>query len=389
MEDIKSDNIDENLDGLKFPTPASVLEAEIDSNKKENLSPMGETVLAIEADKPKTGGSAVNVKANPIESTVNDQVKNTPNKSDSEVKSTPIQVIKSESTETVKIVTVPVQIPAPTPAVVATSGNTYQTLIGPTSSINESNATNQLGTTVSALTEKEILKSVLNTETLSSKISNTVKDTSSSILKSGTSFLKQMSSSNSLLENSTLEKVTSPEDLIMSAFLPAGFKEALEDKGIKIKGPENILSAVEKGKETLSEVGEFQKSKIGSDAILKTGKLADSNSVKQILTPDRTLEKSVSKLTRELPESINNLSSSFSTFSPQSSNITNVMNEGSKIDQSSTVNSMQSASGQNRVMTENPQSAKEQAGMNQNEFYLQAIYSALVSGKIRVKIEHL
>jgi septation ring formation regulator EzrA len=142
--------------------------------------------------------------------------------------------------------------------------------------------------------------------------------------------------------------------------------------------------------ESLVGEAESAKSKISSEvASLKTSKLADSNSVKQLLTPDKTLERNVSKLTKDLPESINNLNSSFSNFSPQSSSTSTVTNEGAKIDQSSTVNSMQPNNRQvSQPETASPQ-ANSQTGMNQSDFYMQAIYAALMSGKIRVKLEQL
>jgi len=392
VEDIKSDNIDQNLSGSKVPYPGSVLEAEIESTKGEKPTPISEIVLSTEADKPKSGESTVNLKSNPIESSINDPVKNKQVQPDAELKTNPIQVVKSESIETVKVITVPVKIEtaAPTAATIATSGNTAQAAAGPTTTVNNSNVTNQSSLINSGLNEKEILKSAISTENLSSKVSEKIKESSSSILQSGTALLKEMSSTSKILGSSTIEKVASPEDLIMEAFLQTNLKEALADKAAaSTKGPENVLSgAAGQLKTGLTGTGESAKAAVES-AVLKTGKLADSNSVKQILTPDKTLERSVSKLTRELPESINNLSSSFSTFSPQSSNVTNVTNEGSKIDQSSTVNSMQTAGGKSKIQSETSQAANEQAGMNQNEFYLQAIYAALVSGKIRVKIEQL
>ena len=48
---------------------------------------------------------------------------------------------------------------------------------------------------------------------------------------------------------------------------------------------------------------------------------------------------------------------------------------------------MQSANRQAAQSDVASQQATTQAGMNQSEFYMQAIYAALMSGKIRVKIE--
>jgi len=168
------------------------------------------------------------------------------------------------------------------------------------------------------------------------------------------------------------------------------FKLALSDQGINFGKIDSVLGAAGKGADFASNSVDSAKNKLSTElASVKSSKLADSNSVKQLLTPDKTLEKSVSKLTRELPESINNLSSSFSTFSPQSSSVTNVTNEGTKIDQSSTVNSMQPSNKQAVQPDAASQQANSQAGMNQSEFYVQAIYAALMSGKIRVKLEQV
>lgn len=175
----------------------------------------------------------------------------------------------------------------------------------------------------------------------------------------------------------------------MAAYLPSDFKKELTSAGVKLGGIDSVLTAAEKVNSGESAKSGAIKNLKDDLASVKSGKLADSNSLKQILTPDKTLEKSVTKLTRELPESINNLSSSFSTFSPQSSNITNVTNEGTRIDQSSTVNSTRSERDQMKQSGEAQTASQNQAGFNQNEFYLQAIYAALVSGKIRVKIENV
>ncbi len=403
MEDISEGQIDLKLTDTSIPTPDIVLDAAINAEKSQPPSVTGEQVLLTEAGKPAGSESTTNLKSLPIENSVDVPKTAEPKSAESEVKSTPIPTVKPDQIETIKIVTVPVEIerPAPLAATVATSGNVVQAAASPISTTNVNSTTiNQFGKAIATATTSEVLKSVFdsvssaskNTEISSSAGKNTEvsKNSASSIITQGSTLLKELISNKETSQKSTIEKATSPEDLILSSFGSADFKEGLIKEGVKFDSADKILSAANEKKDSVSDVVNSAKSKVESDiASVKSSKLADSNSVKQLLTPDKTLEKSVSKLTRELPESINNLSSSFSTFSPQSSSTTNVTNEGTKIDQSSTVNSMQSANRQAAQADASAQPATAQSGMNQSEFYMQAIYAALMSGKIRVKIEQL
>ena len=393
-------NISSDLGSL---TPGSILETEINKPVSTSNIPTGETVLSREAVKPTAGESIANLKSLPIENSIEVPKTLEPKSAEAEVKSTPIPTVKPEPFETVKIVTVPIEVerPAPLAATVATSGNVAQAAVSPISTTNISSTTiNQIGQALATATEKEITNAISNntsstsknTETANSSSKNTEvsKNSASSIITQGSTLLKELISNKETSQKSTIEKATSPEDLILSSFGSADFKEGLIKEGVKFDSADKILSAANEKKEAVSDAVNSAKSKVASEvASVKSSKLADSNSVKQLLTPDKTLEKSVSKLTRELPESINNLSSSFSTFSPQSSSTTNVTNEGTKIDQSSTVNSMQSANRQAAQADASAQPATAQSGMNQSEFYMQAIYAALMSGKIRVKIEQV
>jgi hypothetical protein len=403
VEDISEGQIDLKLTDTSIPTPDIVLDAAINAEKSQPPSVTGEQVLLTEAGKPAGSESTTNLKSLPIENSVDVPKTAEPKSAESEVKSTPIPTVKPDQIETIKIVTVPVEIerPAPLAATVATSGNVVQAAASPISTTNVNSTTiNQFGKAIATATTSEVLKSVFdsvssaskNTEISSSAGKNTEvsKNSASSIITQGSTLLKELISNKETSQKSTIEKATSPEDLILSSFGSADFKEGLIKEGVKFDSADKILSAANEKKDSVSDVVNSAKSKVESDiASVKSSKLADSNSVKQLLTPDKTLEKSVSKLTRELPESINNLSSSFSTFSPQSSSTTNVTNEGTKIDQSSTVNSMQSANRQAAQADASAQPATAQSGMNQSEFYMQAIYAALMSGKIRVKIEQL
>jgi hypothetical protein len=403
VEDISEGQIDLKLTDTSIPTPDIVLDAAINAEKSQPPSVTGEQVLLTEAGKPAGSESTTNLKSLPIENSVDVPKTAEPKSAESEVKSTPIPTVKPDQIETIKIVTVPVEIerPAPLAATVATSGNVVQAAASPISTTNVNSTTiNQFGKAIATATTSEVLKSVFdsvssaskNTEISSSAGKNTEvsKNSASSIITQGSTLLKELISNKETSQKSTIEKATSPEDLILSSFGSADFKEGLIKEGVKFDSADKILSAANEKKDSVSDVVNSAKSKVESDiASVKSSKLADSNSVKQLLTPDKTLEKSVSKLTRELPESINNLSSSFSTFSPQSSSTTNVTNEGAKIDQSSTVNSMQSANRQAAQADASAQPATAQSGMNQSEFYMQAIYAALMSGKIRVKIEQV
>ena len=383
-------NISSDLGSL---TPGSILETEINKPVSTSNIPTGETVLSREAVKPAAGESIANLKSLPIENSIEVPKTLEPKSAEAEVKSTPIPTVKPEPVEPVKIVTVPIEVerPAPLAATVATSGNVAQAAVSPISTTNISSTTiNQIGQALATATEKEITKAISNTVSTAGKNTEISQTSTNSIIKDGSSLLKELVSNKETSNQSTISKVTSPEDLLLSSFGSTDFKSSLISEGINFDSVDKILSAANEKKAALADTVDSAKSKVASDvASVKSSKLADSNSVKQLLTPDKTLEKSVSKLTRELPESINNLSSSFSTFSPQSSSTTNVINEGTKIDQSSTVNSMQSANRQAAQADAAYQPATAQSGMNQSEFYMQAIYAALMSGKIRVKIEQV
>jgi hypothetical protein len=388
-------------------TPASILENEINKLATPKNIPTEETVLSSETAKSSVSESSTNLKSLPIENSVEVPKPAGAKSAESEVRSTPIPTVKPDQAEPVKIVTVPVEVEkaAPLAATVATSGNVAQAAVSPITTTNiTSNTVNKIGELIATATEKEITK-VLSESTnsaskttdvsqkstdVSQKSTDVSQKSTNSIIKDGSTLLKELSSTKETSQKSTIEKVTSPEDLILSSFGSADFKQSLVKEGVKFAGSDNILKAANEKKESLTSGAESAKSKISSEvASLKTSKLADSNSVKQLLTPDKTLERNVSKLTKDLPESINNLNSSFSNFSPQSSSTSTVTNEGAKIDQSSTVNSMQPNNRQvSQPETASPQ-ANSQTGMNQSDFYMQAIYAALMSGKIRVKLEQL
>lgn len=377
------------------PTPEVVLDATIGTGKlllNPNAigpSPITEKILSTEINPIEVSDQTVNLKTKPIESILESNEPSFAGPVETDTRPNPTQVVQTNSIETVKVVTVPIEIekPVQTQAVLATSGNIPRILIGPIIPINESTLINQLESTIFTATEKEVINSVLNPEVLSSRVSNTVFEVGSSILK-----------------NAKLESASSPAGEVTPTFFPmlsksTVFKAAANAKATNPEGAavsDNdmvstffpMLRGMSVANETSTGSAEPISTKVESEVNVKLSKLADSNSVKQILTPDRTIERSVSKLTRELPESINNLSSSFTTLSPQSSNVTNITNAGTSIDQSSTVNSMQASPSKAGTTASTEKSTNPQDSVNHGEFYLQAIYAALVSGKIRVKIEN-
>lgn len=124
-----------------------------------------------------------------------------------------------------------------------------------------------------------------------------------------------------------------------------------------------------------------------SNISVKSNKLIDKYEIKNIMTPDKTLEKSVTMLSQALPEAVNNLSASVTSINPNTVNSSTSFTEGARIDQSRsmTINQVQSQLGHN-TMPEN--STPNQDPQNQmTDYYLQAIYAALMSGKIKVKLE--
>lgn len=124
-----------------------------------------------------------------------------------------------------------------------------------------------------------------------------------------------------------------------------------------------------------------------SNVSVKSNKLIDKSEIKNIMTPDKTLEKSVTMLSQALPEAVNNLSTSVTSINPSTVNSSSNFTEGARIDQSSsmTINQGQSQLGQN-TMPENSAPGQDQQNQT-NDYYLQAIYAALMSGKIKVKLE--
>jgi hypothetical protein len=124
-----------------------------------------------------------------------------------------------------------------------------------------------------------------------------------------------------------------------------------------------------------------------SESFVKTNSIVDTNTVKRILEPDRTLERNVGQLTKVLPETINNLSTTVSSMSPSTSSSSTVMNEGNKIDQSTNTTIVKPETGSSQQSAQQPMSGNPQNQVDQS-FYMEAIYQALMSGKVKVSLKY-
>jgi hypothetical protein len=124
-----------------------------------------------------------------------------------------------------------------------------------------------------------------------------------------------------------------------------------------------------------------------SESFVKTNSIVDTNTVKRILEPDRTLERNVGQLTKVLPETINNLSTTVSSMSPSTSSSSTVMNEGNKIDQSTNTTIVKPETGSSQQSAQRPMSGNPQNQVDQS-FYMEAIYQALMSGKVKVSLKY-
>ena len=120
---------------------------------------------------------------------------------------------------------------------------------------------------------------------------------------------------------------------------------------------------------------------------VKSTKLAETSTIKSALSPDTSLVTQVENLTKVLPDTINNLTNAVSSITQQNSANSNVTNEGNKIDQST--NTTITQMGPQPVNTKIEEAAKPAAQeIGQDGFYLQAIYQALISGKIKVRLDY-
>lgn len=196
--------------------------------------------------------------------------------------------------------------------------------------------------------------------------------------------------------NNSAKKVTSESNAtIKSDQIVNGAAELLKTQQSSIENSSTLKSSNSESLNTNSAEQDYVKLKeylstvkITDESTVKSGKIADSGTIKKALEPDKTLELNVGQLTKTLPEAVNNLTNSMTSIAPQNANSSTVTNEGTKIDQSTnnTITQNQQSGSQNpsteMVKTEMP------ANSQMTEFYMQAIYQALISGKMKVRVEY-
>lgn len=123
-----------------------------------------------------------------------------------------------------------------------------------------------------------------------------------------------------------------------------------------------------------------------TNTYVKSNKIMDQSTISRAVEPDKSVERSVNEQTKVLNETINNLNSSVSNMSqPVAQSTVNTEGSTTNTNNSTTIN--QAEKRNPPALTE----AKDKEELKQDsnsEFYLQAIYAALVSGKIKVKLEY-
>lgn len=367
---------------LSVVTPSNILENEIDKLSTANTIPTSQTVLSKEADKVSPNLTATaNIKPSMIEQpspTVAESLTNsTTSTNPAAIEIKPIEVLVKPTDATSGKVTVAEMDKGQ----VAPSGAT---------TVNNTTIANSLPTNPATIASNSSVTS-----------SNLLIDSSKNIMdsiKSLSTTLNKNDSINSIVNNSSLKKNDSINTVVNNSSLLESInsltKKSLTDvtnNSAKSKAESSNLSTLENS--ILSTInGPSAAADSSLDSVtnnltqVKSSKLVESSNVKKILTPDKTLEKSVTSLSKSLPEAVNNLSNSVTSISPQTTSSTSVMNEGTKIDQSSrtTINNPNSG-GMSKPESADSKQPAIAPGIN-NDYYLQAIYSALMSGKIKVTL---
>lgn len=213
---------------------------------------------------------------------------------------------------------------------------------------------------------KEITdKTILEKETVSTSLANATNLIKSAEVSASSILLKAIEGDQSQKENAKSASILSGSDSKLLNLISEGSSDNLPG----------------------SESNSITNNSKASSISVKSNKLIESSDVKNLITPDKTLEKSVTMLSRTLPEAVNNLSSSVTSISPSTVNSTSSFTEGSKIDQSSSTVINKGGEAPKNQESTNPNRAETDKTNQLNEYYLQAIYSALMSGKIKVKLE--
>lgn len=361
-----------------IPEQDLILEAAIEKPIVEKVIPTGTNALTVEANKPSISGmNDVSIKS----TTINQPESNL----ESPIKlSNPDSLIKDGSIE----------------AAVSNIKNIFKNISTVTNNYidgvknsvkNSSNITkggfSEIIKEVSSQYVQMVDTSTTKTNDVLKEATSIMSDTTNSIKTSSSELLTKVQSTKE--NQSKTESNNNSTDLILKGIL-ADNKASKAPASTLQSASQKILnfanSAITGNSKTESETS--IDSTTTNPVSIKNSKLIESKEVKTILAPDKTLEKSVKVLSTALPDAVNNLSTSVTSISPNSTYSNSVVNQGSKIDQSSsmTVNKPELTQPLAPSSTK-PEPSKTGDGQ-MNEFYLQAIYAALMSGKVKVKLEY-
>jgi hypothetical protein len=372
-------------------TPATVLDSAINKSTTPSTIPTSETVLSKETAKPSPNLAAtVNIKPARIEQPSpkpEDQTKLTsPKPEDSTKLTAPEQTsaIAATSGNVVAIASTPaVQVQAQSPSLTNT---TINNVTKSESADNSNSIVNLTKVLKDSISEKTTSSTTVSDST--AKMLETLTGIPQASTKNEASTVNQKSTNLSSL-NKTKESIDSKISNVLKSTVDTQSTSTKEDEQTKTNQSmlNTLLGISNTSDSTDVTKTNINKTNTNESVNLKSTKLVESASVKKILEPDKTLEKSVGKLSKDLPAAVNNLSSSVTSMNPQTSTSSSVTNEGTKIDQSSKTTINQN-SGQTAPQEQSAKPAEVAQLQQSSDFYLQGIYAALMSGKIKVKLEY-
>ncbi len=372
-------------------TTANILDSAINKSTAQSTIPTSETVLSKETAKPSPNLAAtVNIKPARIEQPSpkpEDQTKLTSPKPEESTKLTaPEQTsaIAATSGNVVAIASTPaVQAQAQSPSLTNT---TINNVTKSESADNSNSIVNLTKVLKDSISEKTTSSTTVSDST--TKLLETLTGIPQALTKNETSTVNQKSTNLSLL-NKTKESIDSKISNVLKSTVDNQSTSTKEDEQTKTNQSmlNTLLGISNTSDSTDVTKTNINKTNTNESVNLKSTKLVESASVKKILEPDKTLEKSVGKLSKDLPAAVNNLSSSVTSMNPQTSTSSTVTNEGTKIDQSSKTTINQN-SGQTGPQEQAVKPVEVSQLQQSSDFYLQGIYAALMSGKIKVKLEY-
>ena len=296
----------------------------------------------------------------------------------------------------------------------ALKGEVLASQAGSTYSTTNNSYINNVYNSNSAVNSSSVLnaESINNlTNQLSEDVANLVRN-ESAVLNSNAAVRNefnllnnQVNSSNSNFSNS-INGLAPMLERVISTVVSQGERASLDQISRTETNSTNLINKVDQvvnesqnSQLNLSEAvnrlftGESKTSQTNStvnedEVFVKSKQLIESSTVNRLIQPDNSIERSVTQLTQTLPNAINNLSTIMSSAASTNSSSQSIVNEGTRLDQSTNtiINQNQQSQPQNQLTPETPAAAEQPGQMN--EFYLQAIYMALMSGKVKVKLEY-